>query len=181
MKRKKIGGKPIGLMVLAMMLVLAMTFIGCDTGSGAGNGGGSGNAGGGTGSETDPALNGLWGEGEHQFFPRFLFNNGNVEYFSEYPAGLPLARGTFTTNNNILTMKFTHLNGSPFGDLGFGSRWYTMAEFRARAQAAGASELVLELDRYVIPPQTVSYFISGNTLTLVGNLFGDSVWTLHRR
>ena len=154
-----------GLLILVMTLVFAVALTGCDNGSGVGNGGGTG---GGAAGVTDLALNGVWRD---QSGSQFFFNNGNFDIFV---GGMPNSRGTFTTNNNDLIMRMTHIHGNVFLEinLGFGSRWYTVAEIRARAAAAGDWELVYAADRFWIPPQIVSYFISGNTLTLIGEAVG---------
>ena len=187
MKNKKNRNNPITVLILVMTLVFAVTFTGCDTGSGVGNGGGGtggGGTGGGAAGVTDPALNGVWGDWwAGQFVPWIWFNNGNVEIFSEVPHdGSPFLRGTFTTSDNYLTMRFTHMHGGVFFEdahLGFGSRWYTLTDVRARAQTAGDWELVGELDSFFIPPAAMRYFVSGNTLTLIGELVGG-LGTFHR-
>lgn len=153
------------LLVLAVILVFALVFVGCDHGPppGGGNGGGG---------VTDPALNGVWGYAGHNFRPFFIFNNGNFDFFHEIDF-----RGTYTTSGNNLTLIFTHTNfGFPYGSQ---PTLRTMAETRALLQAAGYWSDVLWLDRYFIPPQILSYFISGNTLQLIGDVVDGSI-ILHR-
>ena len=167
MKKKKIG-----ILILAMTLILAVVFTGCDTGLGSG----------GTADRTDPALNGLWGVWwENQFISMISFNNGYFELHDGLDG--PYARGTFTTSGNNLTLRVTHIHGRPcccvcFAHYGFGPRWYTLLEARLLAQAANAWDFLEDLNGF-IDPYTITYSVSGNTLTTIhpqGN-----AQTFHRR
>ena len=154
--------------MLVILLTFALMLTGCDTGSGAGNGGGGGAAG-----VTDPALNGVWGERwDNQFWPFFIFNNGNFELFGD-----STFTGTYTTSGNNLTLRFTHIR--PDGLAGVPSPGLTIAEFREFVLSIGEWESVQWVDRYLLHPQTLTYFISGNTLTLIGDIV-DGVMVLHR-
>ena len=176
MTKRKFG---VGILVLAM--VLGVAFTACDTGSGVGGngggGGGGGTGGGGTAGGTDPALNGVWfhTSWDGAVLPKFVFNNGNFEQFDTFGgyAG-NLGRGTFTTSGNTLTKRFTHLHGSISGNLEW--RWYTVAEFEA---------IFLPCDwctgefcapycdlTFMFYPTTLTYFINGDRLTLIGNVLG---------
>jgi predicted small secreted protein len=134
------------LCVISLLAVLAFSMAACDTGFG-GESGGAG---------TDPALNGTWVLG---WSLAITFKNGNWE---EAYGDKPIWKGTYTTNDNRLTMTLTHINGNHNGfaysyNLVAG-KWYSRAELRA----LGVSEddLRHQFDNNL----SIIYSISGNTL-----------------
>ena len=162
--------------VLVMTLLFALAFSACDTGSGVGGGGGG----------TNPALNGVWGIwDEGRFFPVFMFDNGVVEAFNfrcdcHWQWGAA-QRGIFTTSENNLTVvvRYLHSEFMFIYELGFErNRWIPIVEVRSRAATAGYWEFVSDIDRFFLQPQSFPFFISGNTLMLIGeNLIGEGVLT----
>jgi len=131
--------------VLVIVLVFGMMVVGCGDGSGSG---------------TDPALNGTWViEGEQGY----KFNNGKFEVFSS-DAGKAMGKGTYTTSDNKITMTITHFSSIYLG-LGEetnsfdSSKWYTKADLKA----LGVPDDNLDI---MFAPYTSTYSISGNTLTI---------------
>ena len=159
--------------IIALAAIAGFSFIACDNPAG----GGDANQPGGT---VDPALNGLWHEvwynNDRRFsIPFFLFNNGNFQMFAD-----TTFRGTYYTNKNLLTLRFTYVLPFPgfFEEEGFlyELRWHSVAELRAIAQSFNHYEFVQEIDRYLVPPTIITYFVSDNTLTLISeSLFGGSI------
>jgi hypothetical protein len=138
--------------MLVIVLVFGMTVVGCsddsDNNNGNGNDGGSG--------ETDSALNGTWIRDLNGY--TFTFNNGK---FEDDP---PRLKGNYTTNENRLIAKVTHIYG------GWGAlkedRWYTKFETKT---LLGVTDD--EIDYQFIPPCT--YSINGNKLILTYDYNGS--------
>ena len=122
-------------MVIALVLSSGLILTGCNTGL--------------FRPTWDPALNGWWGICTgNTFYSVYIFANGHVEIFDDFHIyGVhkrrPIMIGTFTTNNNILTITYTHIYGGevnynyPQKEPGFSSRFYTLAEARDRALEMG--------------------------------------------
>jgi hypothetical protein len=150
--------------ILVMVLVFGMAVIGCnndpDNGNGSDNNGG-GSSGGGGG--TDSALNGTWERTSDDY--EFTLNNGNFE--GRFKDVISADKGTYTTNNGIMTMKITHWWGVWFNTT-FGvsfnatldPKWYTKSEIQSAIPSYPASSL-----DNIFPEQTWTYSISGKTFT----------------
>ena len=120
------------------------------------------------GQET--SLNGIWGRSQEGIRQEWRFNNGVFESFQD---GVLQYQGNYTTNNNVLTMNFTHMFVGPNfqgGALGrFESRLYSQNELaqaiisrNPRLDRSGVIEMV---DRW-FPTWLLSYSINGNSLSL---------------
>ena len=163
------ANKKIWLGMLLMALAFGITFIGCDNG---GSSGGN-NSGGGSGNND---LNGTWVSGSGAGLSQLILNNGNFEMSM---GATPLARGTYTTSGNSITVTPKEANGEGvskmFGyDLGLGSKWYSKAELKAFFENLGLWALVGgTIDEY-FAPQTGTYSLSNNGNTLNLTLNGQS-------
>jgi hypothetical protein len=125
--------------MLVMALVFEMAAADCENGST-------------SGGKTDPALNGTWVSSSGD---ELKFNNGNFEISD---GGIPIAKGTYTTNYNSITITVTHVHGGQFeGTLE--SKWYTKAEIIA---------LPFRVFMFDIFVTEITYSVSGNTLNLEG-------------
>jgi hypothetical protein len=141
----------LGILVLA--LVLGMTVVGCDDGST--NGGGA-----------DSALNGTWTVSLTVGTWERTNNNGNFETRID---GIPSVKGTYTTDNGILTSTTTHYWGGTYQSLGLDARWYTRAELQT---------VLPNLSTDVTSVTSYPYSVSGNTVILTGEDGTVSViWT----
>ena len=149
--------------MLAIVLVFGMTAIACDNGTTNSNGGNG---------RTDPALNGTWdGTSSDVVGETIILNNGNFESFY---GGEPFSRGTFTTSGNTITTTITHLHANLVYNNwglellpGFHSRTVVRS---AKILAFGASYsdyIDVALD-WIFYPQTYTFNVSGNTLTIAG-------------
>ena len=81
-------------------------------------------------AQTDNRLNGIWFIVEEEGIEREMrFTSGNFEDFID---DIPAQRGTYTVNNNNLTLNFTHIYGTSFNNVlnlaRFESKWYTINE-----------------------------------------------------
>ena len=165
-----------GIGVLAIVLVFGMAVIGCDNDL--------------TNGGTDPALNGTWGlifeEWEEEIL--ITFNNGNFEqlvFSAERQKGG--MRGTFTTNNGVLTMRLTHVFMCRYEaewiyretGVQLEERFFTGAEL---ISALGVD--LVTIGNYYIRIQidgsgkswhggSQNYVVSGNTLTISMEWEGD--------
>jgi uncharacterized lipoprotein YehR (DUF1307 family) len=143
--------------ILVIALVFGMMVVGCDDDSTDDSSGGGG------GGSTDPALNGTWvGIYESGGSIELHFNNGSFEQIYN---NSPYFKGTYTTSGNNVTIKITHLHGNLFGGE---AKWYTkteaktlLKEFSTRTDAE-----IDELLNYSYYTRTLTYSVSGNTLTL---------------
>jgi len=103
----------LGMLVIA--LVFGMTVVGCDNT---------------TGGDNNPSysLDGTWYSPDNVY--RYEFNNGNFEY---YYNGSPYKKGTYTTQDNYMTMTTTHIGGGIYSSSYTwldGSTWYSGNEFK---------------------------------------------------
>jgi len=115
--------------------------------------------GGGDDDDTDPALNGTWVIGNQVW----KFNNGLFEVLI---GGSNFQRGTYTTNNNIITIIITEIYGGYplYATYGLSpTRWY----FRKDLLQLGTTEL----DKIFIT-NTEPYYIDGTTFT-----WGTDIYT----
>jgi len=103
---------------------------------------------------TDPALNGTWKRSDGV---TWKFNNGTYENLTPDP----FEKGTFTTSGSSMTQTPTHFWGTT---LSLSAKWYTKAELIA----AGKSEALVNS---YFDPWTLTYSVSGSTLTLDGNTY----------
>jgi len=134
------------LCAVSMLLVIALSMAACDSGFGSENGGG-----------TDPALNGTWVIEYYygysfQITLSLTFNNG---YYEEDHGGERM-KGTFTTNDNSLTITPTH-----WGD---GYKWYSRADLKA------LGVITEDALASAFSPVTWTYSVSGNALSLIDHL-----------
>jgi len=125
--------------ILVMALVFGITVIACNNGST---------------DSTDPALNGTWVASGVEL----KVDKGNFEVSG---SGSPNYKGTYTTKNNSVTMTITHYWGKDLSN-SFESKWYSRAELKT----GGTSDAWLNEH---FAPQTATYSVSGNTLTITGN------------
>jgi len=107
----------------------------------------------------DSSLNGTWINNYVDW--EFKYNNGNFEN-STISNGTPASKGTYTTDNGKMTSKTTHLwgKGVYLTSYQLDAKWYTKAELQSFN--IGSLETLMQ-DAY-----TVTYSISGNTLTFSG-------------
>ena len=130
--------------MLAMVLAFGMVVIGCPSDP-----------------DYDSALNGTW---LGSYGSEIRLNNGS---FTVFESGIPYVRGTYTTSGNTFTMTITHIHGNFFVGL-LASRWYTRTELQA--SVIGALVGADEIDE-LFAPQTSTYSLSGNTLTIDGQMY----------
>ena len=130
--------------MLVMLLVFGVTVVGCNNDPDNGNGGG----------KTDPALNGTWIGTERGMEIELKLNNGSLEQSID---GVLAGKGTYTTSGNNITTQTTHLHGDFYG---LESKWYPANELLTIMNAPA------EVISTTITPQTGTYTISGNTLTM---------------
>ncbi|MDR1812183.1 MAG: hypothetical protein LBQ87_05110 [Candidatus Fibromonas sp.] len=119
-----------------------------------------GNPGGGGGANS--ALNGTWVSASRE---RTL-NNGNFEISSAN--GSPQFKGTYTISGNNCTFTATHIHGGMF--ISLESRWYTKDQFK---EAIGSLVPTATIDA-MYAPDTGTYSLSGNTLTMTGTETGTT-------
>ena len=80
-------------------------------------------------AQADNRLNGRWFSADGGIETEYRFNNGN---FESSIGGIPLQRGTYTTNNGEITIYETHIFGGALdvmGISGLESKWYSRNEF----------------------------------------------------
>jgi hypothetical protein len=125
-----------------------MTAVGCDNAS--------------TDDADAAALNGTWVDSDGY---EIKLNNGSFEASEE---GNPMAKGTYTTSGNNITIQITHIHGSMFEGM-LESKWYTKAELKTALKASFDFLMPRAMDAQIdvmFVPQTGTYSISGNTLTM---------------
>jgi len=133
--------------IIGMVMVFGMTVVGCDNGS--------------IDDSTNNALNGTWVD---EVGSELKFNNGNLEVSDR---GNPLEKNTYTTSGNSITITLTHV----YGGLMQESRWYTKDEIKVSLDLSDD-----DLNE-MFAPQTGTYSISGNTLTLDIGVYSGRTWT----
>jgi len=115
-------------------------------------------SGGGTVGGIDAALNGTWAASDEEF----KFNNGSFEASTD---GIPAFKGTYTASSGRMTITITQVYG---GSIGLDSKWYSRADLKA----LGVDDANLNT---IFSPQTGTYSISGNNLTLtLSGLWGGT-------
>ena len=167
------------LTLLAVALATGLLFVSCPTESKSES----------KSSGPDAALNGTWvyeldmESSTHEV--AIIFNNGNYETRSD---GRPGNKGTYTTSGSSLTRTTTHIHGgsyialypdvldgspTPYITLPESQEWYTKTEVKTAVKASFpddfGAEWKPEYDKQMddmFAPQTVTYSVSGNTLTL---------------
>ena len=114
------------------------------------------------GGGTDTSLNGTWVD---EYGNEMKLNNGNFEV-SE------VAKGTYTTSGNNITITITHIHGSIMGGM-LESKWYSKSEAKFAikniAQGMLSDEEIDEMLNEMFFSQTVTYSISGNKLTMTSD------------
>ena len=131
--------------MLAMALAFGMTVVGCDNGSTNGN-------------STDAALNGTWVDADGDYF---ILDNGNFERLLN---GIPNNKGIYTTSDNRITCKCTHVyvteedNDDKYM---FESRWYSEKEMKSIVGNDPDWEAL-----FPFPTYTDTYSVIGDTLTI---------------
>jgi len=139
--------------ILAMALVLGMAVVSCDNGSLGG---------------TDSALNGTWvGNGQELI----LNNNGSFEWSIN---GTKLIKGTYTGNNNRMTMTTTDIwGGNPLYPWALEPRWYSRNQLKTALGAAITDPELNERFR----SYAGTYTVTGNTLDLSLEVLGSGTYT----
>jgi hypothetical protein len=167
--------------IIALAAVIGFSFAACGdddgtTGGNSGNGGNPGNGGGNSG------LNGTW---VNQAGEQWVFNNGSLTVNIDNVESI---RGTYSTSGSNITITFTQIKGSTFGEDGAEmglspNQWYTKSQFRTavinyavslgmtQAKAAELADELLEEEFPLFDPMTGPYTLSGNTLTIDGAVF----------
>jgi hypothetical protein len=120
----------LGMLVIA--LTLSLTAVGCED------------------LIAEQELNGTWIRDSDGF--ECKYSNGNWEGSTK--DGTPCDKGTYTINDGKLTIKTTHVHGSPFANLL--DRWYTKAELQSYGNFADYTW-----------ENTYTYSISGKTFTRI--------------
>jgi hypothetical protein len=155
-------------MYLFLALLLAFAFVGCKDPE----------------KTLDRDINGIWYEKyEYRSAPRYIFNNG---YFEEYtfliitgeadePIHILRGKGTYTINDNKITIKYTHFNGCFFRDLCPDHEYvkmYTKNEIETALVAYENVEGNYEHEYYVskindwFSPYSFYFSVNDNTLTI---------------
>ena len=167
------------------VILFATVLIGCDGGGDTGDT----NAGGGNIEGTWVGIVGeLWSSGcsddpfcEHNrscegFFGiegGYTFRNGNWEFFEEGfdPKNM---KGTHTISSEKIIMTITHWIGTYHG---FDARFYSKNELEAALKLLGeyTDERIAEILSHYYSTLTYGYILSGNTLTLITDFFGDEL------
>jgi hypothetical protein len=146
-----VANKNSSIAILVMTLVFEMALVGCVTGATSG----------GDSDLTD--LNGTWVDSDGY---EYTFDNGNL-LISEGES--LLSKGTYTTSGNSMTMTVSHVHGGHPGIEGMlESRWYTKSQYEASPFGMYTSDEGLSQIFYTV---TGTYSISGNKLTLDGEIF----------
>jgi hypothetical protein len=178
--------------MLVMALVLGMAVIGCDNGSG-GNDDGNKDNNKDNNNKDSPLKDTTWvgivgGRGETTYSGEVKFTDTTFEIFAKDFMG---QRGSYTTSGSGITMTITQIHGSTYG---LDSKWYTKDQLKT-AMEAGEGDLTdadfegeedladadfeeeddwsdadfeEEFER-IFAPQTGTFAINGNTLTLTFN------------
>jgi hypothetical protein len=134
--------------ILVITLVFGMTIVGCVKRD---NGGiGADNVRRVLSGNIDRSINGTW-ESENGVY---IFRNGEYELSMD---NSPFYKGTYTTNDGVITLKTTHVYGI-FAYLE--SKWYTVTEFLTTMNGLGST--IYDTSWIVT---TYDYSVSGNTLT----------------
>lgn len=133
--------------MLVIVLAFGMTVIACDNGT--------------TSGVADPGLNGTWASGYYEI----TFDNGN---FAVSYDGTPDHKGPYTTNNGKLTINITDVWGENFLWLD-PTRWYSISDFKSKSVPSHMS--IDEFNADFNYELTSDYSISGNTLTMDGEIF----------
>ena len=149
-------------LAIALAAVIGFSFAACDEDDGG----------------ADSALNGTW---VNQAGEVWVFNNGNLTVSNNDGEFM---RGTYSTSGNSITVTFTQIKGTVFGedaaDIGLStSQWYTKSQLRSaiinyavshhgipESQAATFVDGLLEEKFPFYDPMTGTYTLSGDTLTI---------------
>ena len=147
-----------------------------EKGSGGNTGGGGGGGGGGS-----SGLNGTW---VNEFGDTWVLNNGN---FTVSENGVDIAKGTYSTSGKNITMAYTQIKGSAFGEYTevlelSPNQWYTKQQLRTAIinYAVGqgmsqseAAEIADETVEGIFITLTGQYSLLGNTLTITDSETGE--------
>ena len=125
---------------------------------------------------------------------QLIFNNG---YFEISRDGiLSLTKGTYTTNNGIITMKLTHIHGNSFSfgqlsslDIKEELKWYTVDEFTALIKKVFEKEYdttafaSFEKDVKKESIQSYNYYVnvSGNKLGFASSIKRDRFFIFYTK
>ena len=155
-KEKKVTSKKKWLVVITLVLLFGMTITGCNN------------------NQIDRQLNGTWTVTMEGNEIEMTFQNGNFEQSSVHrmAGGGSAARGTYTANNGILTIKPTHFMyfGTAAADFGGESgKWYTIEE----------NEYFEIYQMYMSQPQ--NYTITGSTLIITQTIFGENITSMYTK
>jgi len=140
-----------------------------------------------SGGSTDPALNGTWVGQPYTindpspvtYTDTFTLDNGTFEKKITSSDGsynnTPTEKGTYTTSGGSITNTITHLwGGEPLEE-----RWYTIDEVIAIMKNNNyPADVVEDYEAQLRAPQTVTYSISGNTLTITSS---QGQWATYTR
>jgi hypothetical protein len=118
----------------------------------------------------DSTLNGTWVIEEAGASIEMKLNSGNCESSIN---GVPNSKGTYTTSSSKMTMTITHCYGFLYG---LDSKWYTINEFIVALKDSDYPD-----DNPVSSPQTYTYTISGNSLTMTGTFGGETFTQTYTR
>jgi hypothetical protein len=144
------ANKKSSIAILVMTLVVEMALVGCVSGAT-------------SGGDSAFNLNGTWVDSDGY---EYTFNNGDL-VISEGES--LLSKGTYTTSGNSMTITVTYVHGGHPGIEGMlESRWYTKSQYEASPFGMFTSEEGLNWIFYTV---TGTYSISGNRLTLDGEIF----------
>jgi hypothetical protein len=172
---EKMENKRFWLGILVMVLVFGMTVVGCGDGDVKGNDGG-----------TDPALNGTWVYMQYSTVSnKWIMNNGIYEHYG-FQFGnddlVPQIKGTYSTNNGIMTGNDTHIHGklamflvSDYEQINFDqSKWYSLNEFKQTLLSVGMKEeqFYQQFGNYDGSSYSYTYSVNGDTL-----IFNGLTWT----
>ena len=112
----------------------------------------------------DKTINGTW---VYDFY-EFTFIDGNFELLND---GKPDSRGTYTTNNNIITLTYTYVHGGILNneydfDYDFQLKWYSKNELKPILVPSEISEN--DFNEWYFFTISYNYFVSlsGNILNM---------------
>ena len=127
-------------------------------------------------ASVDSALNGTWVSIDGE---KIVLNNGDMTISQD---NVEMMKGTYSTAANTITMTLTQVSGASFGEEGGPGmglsldQWYTEPQLRAAVIPAmvamgltqAQAEETYESDlAYMFVPQTGTYTLVGNTLTMI--------------
>ena len=171
LKEKTMVNKRSWLGILVMVLVFGMTVVGNLE------------------AQTDRHLNGTWIKFSDGVEDELRLRNGN---FEEFINGVPVCRGTYTTNNGKIDWTVTQLFGEGMNQLiktfntGLESKWYSRNEFIIAIRSALMrldipEEIINELIAIIISPPQDTYSVDGNTLITTSTNGGETIVSIYNK